>query len=109
MIRIDRARHDEHGVPIRPPKAWFELAKTWTDNALREQKAHKANGKVYHHNAVHACVLEGRHDMAQQWQTRHLVQNLGQRGFHPCPLTGGKNYRSFRHDAPVRSVRKKMK
>jgi hypothetical protein len=38
MIRIDRARHDEHGVPIRPPKSWFELAKTWTDNALREQK-----------------------------------------------------------------------
>jgi uncharacterized protein (TIGR02646 family) len=56
MIRIDRARHDEHGVPIRPPKSWFELAKTWTDNALREHKAHEANGNVYGHNAVRAAL-----------------------------------------------------
>ena len=57
-----------------------------------------ARGGGHNHDLVHACALERGQDMAQQGQACHLVQHLGQRGFHPCALTGSEDNGGLRHE-----------
>jgi hypothetical protein len=72
--------------------------------------AHRlTGGRGHHHDALDARTAQRRHDMAQQRQSRHLVQHLGQRGFHPRSGTRSQYHGSPSHDDRVVPAEKKMK
>jgi uncharacterized protein (TIGR02646 family) len=69
MIFIDRNRLDEHGKPIRPGQAWFELAEAAQEDAIDEAGAHVARSHVYAHVEVKAALEELFHDKCAYCET----------------------------------------
>ena len=84
------------------------------DGAVAAQRfgilAHRvACGRGHHHDARHIGAAQRSHHMAQQRQARHLVQHLGQRGFHPRSLSRSQYDSSPCHGVRVVPSRKKIK
>ena len=62
MIHIDRNRNDEAGIPIRPPKEWFDDAEVAKSIAIREMENHDPDGNIYGDDRVRAALEKLFHD-----------------------------------------------
>lgn len=95
MIRIQRDRLDDAGLPIRPGAAWFERARDATSRACLEEAAHEAERDVYAHPEVRAALeklfsgkcayCESRITATFDWEVEHFrpKARVAERPDHP--------------------------
>src|ERR1043166_3748097 len=69
MIPINRRRKKNRRL-VRPPKSWFDAARSQTERALREKSSHAFDSGIYAHPQARAALEELFHHKCAYCETQ---------------------------------------